>query len=150
MVMSVRRNFVKTRGMPGDCLDCLGHSVAWDTRRVLAEMACEGMACEGNPSAALDSVLYLAVSMRIEFLLYAIYSVSKVHFKLSPTAAALRMRQVVAAPGVCRSLDGSSGWLEMVRSRSKVRPDLSCLSPYFGASIRHYRCYCVSYRVGGW
>ncbi|PYH38575.1 uncharacterized protein BO87DRAFT_421693 [Aspergillus neoniger CBS 115656] len=70
--------------------------------------------------------------MRIEFLLYAIYSVSKVHFKLSPTAAALRMRQAVAASGVCRSLDGSSGWLEMVRSRSKVRPDLSCLSRTLG------------------
>ncbi|PYH69793.1 uncharacterized protein BO88DRAFT_443183 [Aspergillus vadensis CBS 113365] len=103
MVMSVRRNFVKTRGMPGDCLDCLGHSVAWDTRRVLAEMA-----CEGNPSAALDAVLYLAVT------------------------AALRMRQAVAASGVCRSLDGSSGWLEMVRSRSKVRPDLSCLLVLWG------------------
>ncbi|GAT19978.1 hypothetical protein RIB2604_00605620 [Aspergillus luchuensis] len=119
----LRQNTRDARGFFG----LFGTFRCWDTRRVLAEMA-----CEGNPSAALDSVLYLAVSMRIEFLLYAIYSVSKAHFKLSPTAAALRMRQAVAASGVCRSLDGSSGWLEMVRSRSKVRPDLSCLSRTLG------------------
>ncbi|RAH52842.1 hypothetical protein BO85DRAFT_472436 [Aspergillus piperis CBS 112811] len=105
----LRQNTRDARGFFG----LFGTFRCWDTRRVLAEMA-----CEGNPSAALDSVLYLAA-----------------HFKLSPTAAALRMRPAVAASGVCRSLDGSSGWLEMVRSRSKVRPDLSCLLVLWGKSL---------------
>lgn len=123
MVMSVRRNFVKTRGLLGDCLDCLGHSVAWDTRRVLSQLRWSG---KGRKSFRCTRLCPILGCMRIEFWLYAISSVSKVHFKLSFTAAALRMRQAVAASG-CRSLDGSSGWLEMVRSRSKVQPDLSCL-----------------------
>lgn len=50
----LRQNTRDARGFFG----LFGTFRCWDTRRVLAEMA-----CEGNPSAALDSVLYLAVSM---------------------------------------------------------------------------------------